>query len=113
MNGEQGIWRISDTAGTRQLVVDAYSRGRGKKWIWLRCIVCSTDALADPLSGVVTFHLHEEYDDHFRRAKIPVARGEAIYVVPTDGPFEVRAETGNVDLHVNLNELKGITWWRP
>jgi hypothetical protein len=77
MNGELGIWRISNTVARRQLQVDVYSRGASKKWVWLRCMVRSTEPLSEPLLGVVSFHLDKEFDIHFRHADIPVARGEA------------------------------------
>jgi Predicted nucleotide-binding protein containing TIR-like domain len=111
-NGELGVWTLANTAGKRQLTVDVYPKGN-RKWIWLRCTVRSIEPLSDPLSGAVKFDLHEEFDVHFQHAVVPVARGEAIYVVPTDGPFEVRAEAGNIGLRVNLKTLRGINWWRP
>src|SRR5262249_36333306 len=102
------IWRGGTVMGTRRLSVDVFPWPGNAKWQWVRIRVSSIDPVSSPLTGIVKFKLHSSYPDP--EQDVPVMNGEAVLLVPTEGPYKLRAECGET-LTFDLKDITGVDWW--
>lgn len=102
-----GPWQHQITLDRRIITTTIARWPSDPKWFWVFLKVTSANPFEDPLTGSVTFQLHEDYPEPL--CDVPVIDGEAVLVVYTEAPYEVVVHCDGA-IRVDLRSIAGVPW---